>query len=1380
MKNIITVILAIILLVSSFMPALAAEKVVFTNTLNVGYLPGDTTKSVTRADYISGDNAEVVGEGVRINAGGSATYGFSTRFGSRSVTFKFENASGVTTIKTKDNVYTTSDIKGSGEYTLVFGENLGIEPQPYLYNNQTATGYYMEYLENRGENEVTVSTTGGMYLKEMVFEKDKTPILENIALVPPAISEEEKVFMTTIIMNEMASAIIVNGGARYLDNNDTHMRPYKLNGTLYIPINTLAKALGYYAEDYPEKNYALMRSDTHEYVMLDGKHTISEGTADPQTPPFEAIIYHEGKTLAAVRYFAELIGETVVYDNGLIIMDDKYAVKNIMSSNSLLGYARSQISMFEDEPKIGKTYYVAQNSPVASDSNDGSAFTPFKTLEKAAKIATAGDTVIVHEGVYREVLKPANNGEATAPITFKAAEGENVVISANEEFYTWAKNDNGVYTTPMCWDMGTTRNQIFIDGEPLSEARHPNGPGILRGESVKLNNNLWGVRGDLYRVSGEDNRKTVRSATQLWQEEDHWKGGIFVGLFGLGYQMESGKIVKSIPGELTLGEEITKRWYTEPSSHVNYGYIVGHMNALDAPGEWIRQDDVLYMIFPEGKTPENSKVEAKARSLVVDLNDRKFVNIVGFDTIGGSVRMNNAEMCMMNGVNMKYISHFLHTANQHSGYIDFDYDGKLNSFGEYDTDEMDPNGAPERGVVGNYIAGKNNIFVNGSIDHSAGAGFYITGLYSYIENNKINDAGYMASYVSGIHIMSKAYENINTPRGGHCITNNTVYNAGRSLLNIEPNPNYSHVPFLPMNVGYNDFHDGELASIDTGLAYSYGVNMGYDGIMSNEHHNYVYLTTDAIDYNGYSYGIYHDGYSFGMDSFKNQIFYTQKGSGFSGHLLLEQPAKHAPANFLKWDNSKIGYTSDAVIALSESYFAEDRQYFAGCLQGVDYVENYNKFKEGRYGMDSSAVDAEASEGVTIDKKTGYASFTGDGQYIKFNDVDFGEESNHITLAVRGQYTNTKDAIEIIVGDDIETGSKYKVTAETYAPDRDVPHRIALTVRPFSGKQDVYVRVAEYNSVQIGGISTHRIDLGLDNQEYSLYLYAGNFAEWGKFDDNASTFSPPTPKYEISADPGSSFLNNTWPGYYVRYVNYEFTDDSDTFTFVGGSSGIYARQPVEIYIDGLKPENMVGEFIVEGEPFANKDIQVVPLDKDIKQGKHDVYLKFTTGEGYEKSSDFKYIGFVKKGVTLSEFKDVKVKVYGGQFDTSISKSNEEYPLLAEIMNPPNFTKLGLTYTLPGTVAGFKDVKIPVDATKFVINYSSEKGIDGQPIEVRLGSINSEPIASFVTEGNGLYNFNELTIELDEVVKSGEYDVYISFGGDPNAKLITKLDWFGFNN
>ncbi|MFV0504841.1 MAG: DUF1565 domain-containing protein, partial [Lachnospirales bacterium] len=35
---------------------------------------------------------------------------------------------------------------------------------------------------------------------------------------------------------------------------------------------------------------------------------------------------------------------------------------------------------------------------------------PFKTITKAANIAKAGDTILVHKGIYREWISPVNGG----------------------------------------------------------------------------------------------------------------------------------------------------------------------------------------------------------------------------------------------------------------------------------------------------------------------------------------------------------------------------------------------------------------------------------------------------------------------------------------------------------------------------------------------------------------------------------------------------------------------------------------------------------------------------------------------------------------------------------------------------------------------------------------------------------------------------------------------------------------------------------------------------------------------------------------------------------------------------------------------------------
>lgn len=77
-----------------------------------------------------------------------------------------------------------------------------------------------------------------------------------------------------------------------------------------------------------------------------------------------------------------------------------------------------------------------------SDRADGSAESPFRTIGRAAQAAMPGDTVAVHEGVYREWVNPPRGGTADAPITYQAAFGpdgrfEPVTISGAEVVTDW-------------------------------------------------------------------------------------------------------------------------------------------------------------------------------------------------------------------------------------------------------------------------------------------------------------------------------------------------------------------------------------------------------------------------------------------------------------------------------------------------------------------------------------------------------------------------------------------------------------------------------------------------------------------------------------------------------------------------------------------------------------------------------------------------------------------------------------------------------------------------------------------------------------------------------------------------------------------------------
>ena len=91
----------------------------------------------------------------------------------------------------------------------------------------------------------------------------------------------------------------------------------------------------------------------------------------------------------------------------------------------------------------------------------GTAEQPFLTIQRAAEAAELCDTVIVHEGVYREWVKPRHSGyDNYKRITYMAAEGEKVVIKGSEVVTGWVKED-GIWKAEV-------PNSMFGDYNPYS------------------------------------------------------------------------------------------------------------------------------------------------------------------------------------------------------------------------------------------------------------------------------------------------------------------------------------------------------------------------------------------------------------------------------------------------------------------------------------------------------------------------------------------------------------------------------------------------------------------------------------------------------------------------------------------------------------------------------------------------------------------------------------------------------------------------------------------------------------------------------------------------------------------------------------------------
>ncbi|MCM1121145.1 MAG: right-handed parallel beta-helix repeat-containing protein [Eubacterium sp.] len=108
--------------------------------------------------------------------------------------------------------------------------------------------------------------------------------------------------------------------------------------------------------------------------------------------------------------------------------------------------------------------YVSAN---AGRNGWGSKEAPYKTISEAAKVAKAGDTVIVAPGIYREYVDPVNAGTEEERIVYKSEKPLGAVITGAETVKNWVKYQDNVWTCRI--DNGVFGNYnpytTFVEGD---------------------------------------------------------------------------------------------------------------------------------------------------------------------------------------------------------------------------------------------------------------------------------------------------------------------------------------------------------------------------------------------------------------------------------------------------------------------------------------------------------------------------------------------------------------------------------------------------------------------------------------------------------------------------------------------------------------------------------------------------------------------------------------------------------------------------------------------------------------------------------------------------------------------------------------------------
>lgn len=1159
----------------------------------VDYIEGPRTYTVNLNNYSNLNGGRIESDGTLVlDAGGSVEYNFYLPFEAESASIQ---------CRVYDSVNIIYDVGDGKEKTALSTVNTAVRHS---------------FSKSRKAGDCSVKFTSGKTMKvsQIIYMKRK----KNIAVTSDPIATDYEKYSgvkltsfqdavrTAVIIHPSSVMMMVNGMKKYVDYNDVSQKPMIRNGSLYIPIKAFAEATGYYYEELYDKGYALLRCDSGEFVLKDGK--TYQKTVGAGYEPIENIMFAEnGTTWVAVRYLSEKDSKKVMYKDGYTFIDGSENLIKAITDTAVLDEVKTVFQTFMDE-RTGTTYYVEKNG---SDKNAGSESSPFKSISKAGEIAQPGDTVIIGGGVYEEILTPKNSGTASNPIIYKAKEGENVTISAFETVTATPKKDSdGLYVYDMGYSLGDGRNMILYKDNALTEARYPNENTSPCPFPDELNlSPLWPTRGNI--IVSMDGTYAL-SQNDLNQPEGFWKGGTLVSLHGWGWGIGTAKIDDSTKGRLYLGKRTTEWWFSGEDSVNDYAYITGCKNAIDIPGEWYWDEDgKLYMMLPEGETPDTFKFMAKKRQITVDIADKSYIQLVGINTIGGGMKLNKSEMCVINGGEHKYISHYLFSMDQHAAFID-------------DCNFLDPNGAPIRGEMGFYIGGCDNAVINTKMRYSAAAGLYVTGLYAYIADNDIEECGYMANYVGGIYMVPNfAEDKWETPRGGHQILYNTVRKSGRAVIGIASCDNYmlheyGQWPFLAMDIGYNTFSDGSICARDTGTVYFHGATVGDDRAFTRFHNNVIYNTWVAV---GSGFQVYwdnwiHNAYMYDCIAFSNNREEFKNKSDF--YIQSPQSFGTSYAVVDNWDNMAFGKTDKDIDTLLVDDYPNGEKFRTG-VGSDDYGYNYENIDVSPSDY-YAAVNAECSVGT---KTAGeFVDLGRSGEWVCFRDVDFGDIYNSFEISYRGDQRLTGDNIGIIIGDSIDNGFKMskEIKVGSYNTAKVYKERV---VAPYcSGKTNVWIKANAYKSIQIGAL----IPIKASQEELDEILYSqtymGNLT--GKGGD-ILTKAGPTGEYDKTI-----IYNTMGANPYVMYKNVEISRDVNTFIMSTATAKPHNGQKAQLRI-GSADGPVLAEITADDTSWDVYNIHRAKMRETLPKGTYDIYITFSGGG----STNAWYFAFQNKSYQTEE-------------------------------------------------------------------------------------------------------------------------------------------------
>lgn len=445
-------------------------------------------------------------------------------------------------------------------------------------------------------------------------------------------------------------------------------------------------------------------------------------------------------------------------------------------------------------------------SPVGNDKNPGTRDRPFATLTRARNAVremkrNSPVDVILREGVYCLAeplqLDPRDSGTPQAPITWRAADGEKVLLSGGVPITgPWQKGTGGIWSVAVPDAIkGQNFRQLFVEGHRAIRARFPN--------ADEANPFLYARDGDMDHVMIAP--KLVKSSwgkapdAQInvvpnWRFFNQWNTVT-------GVDQVTGRI--NIANSERHGKIVKNSWF----------WIEGVREELDQPGEWYldRAEGRLYYMPGPGVDPNTLIVFAPRLNVLVDARGEvekkthvEYVNFRGLEfrhtdfMLGhiearvhtdAAIRLENASYCRIEDcrvANTGGYAFWLHLDSRHN--------------------VIDRNTVSDTGGGGVLFTGARLSYMDDSKLYTPGeVAATVFPILNHVTRNTVEHCGRIRYYGGGVHLDSRPDSMAMEP--GNYIAHNHFTDLSRNGIFAFRNQGGNIIE-------YNHIHDAMKTTID--------------------------------------------------------------------------------------------------------------------------------------------------------------------------------------------------------------------------------------------------------------------------------------------------------------------------------------------------------------------------------------------------------------------------------------------------------------------------------------------------------------------------------------------------------------------------------------